>query len=499
MPGSRGAIISATAADARDVLIEGVSGILSVHPEDERPLYEPSKRRITWDNGTIATVFTADKPDRLRGPQFHWAICDELCLVKGTQITTVNGQVAIEQVRAGDLVWTRQGLKRVKAAWCSSLSAQVYRLTASDGRELIGTANHPIWVKNKGFTPLRFLEYGDIMMAWDIKQNSEVQTKNCLLSHQFGGMGDDTGLTAATTWIDRVLCCIALFIFTSMAKSLKDGKSTISTATRRIILLTTSLLCQSRSMSSCIGKRNGKTENPTEKKRKKLAIPCGKIESRLLESVKTAAMNLQALERVQNTAQIAVRENITEDCTSILKVKRNQNAQGNQPPFVGTVGKTFSPTLLSCNTVPHLAAMQQNAEPRKFALSVVNHSTPEILTHNAALDHAATHIELSVVKVETVLHRQPVYNLEVEECHEYFANGILTHNCAWRFGREAYDMLMFGLRLGENPQCAIATTPKRTPLLKEILNDRSTVTTKGSTYENQDNLAAGFFRNTIVS
>jgi phage terminase large subunit-like protein len=79
MPGSRGAIISATAADARDVLIEGVSGILSVHPEDERPLYEPSKRRITWDNGTIATVFTADKPDRLRGPQFHWAICDELC------------------------------------------------------------------------------------------------------------------------------------------------------------------------------------------------------------------------------------------------------------------------------------------------------------------------------------------------------------------------------------------------------------------------------------
>ena len=249
MPGSRGAIISATAADARDVLIEGVSGILSVHPEDERPLYEPSKRRITWDNGTIATVFTADKPDRLRGPQFHWAICDELCLVKGTQITTVNGQVAIEQVRAGDLVWTRQGLKRVKAAWCSSLSAQVYRLTASDGRELIGTANHPIWVKNKGFTPLRFLEYGDIMMAWDIKQNSEVQTKNCLLSHQFGGMGDDTGLTAATTWIDRVLCCIALFIFTSMAKSLKDGKSTISTATRRIILLTTSLLCQSRSMS----------------------------------------------------------------------------------------------------------------------------------------------------------------------------------------------------------------------------------------------------------
>lgn len=78
MPGSRGAIVAATAADARDIVVEGESGILAVHPSDERPVYEPSKRRLTWPNGTMATLFSADEPDRLRGPQFHWAIADEL-------------------------------------------------------------------------------------------------------------------------------------------------------------------------------------------------------------------------------------------------------------------------------------------------------------------------------------------------------------------------------------------------------------------------------------
>lgn len=72
------ALIGETAADARDVMVEGVSGILSVYPEAERPLYEPSKRRLTWPNGAVATTFNAVEPDQLRGPQFDLAWCDEL-------------------------------------------------------------------------------------------------------------------------------------------------------------------------------------------------------------------------------------------------------------------------------------------------------------------------------------------------------------------------------------------------------------------------------------
>jgi phage terminase large subunit-like protein len=74
----RVALIAETAADARDVLVEGDSGVLSVHPKDFRPIYEPSKRRLTWPNGATATLYNATEPDQLRGPQHDLAWCDEL-------------------------------------------------------------------------------------------------------------------------------------------------------------------------------------------------------------------------------------------------------------------------------------------------------------------------------------------------------------------------------------------------------------------------------------
>ena len=74
----RFALVARTAADVRDVIVEGESGIISVSPPSERPLYEPSKRRLTWPNGNTATCFTADEPDGLRGPQFHYAWADEV-------------------------------------------------------------------------------------------------------------------------------------------------------------------------------------------------------------------------------------------------------------------------------------------------------------------------------------------------------------------------------------------------------------------------------------
>lgn len=73
------ALIAPTFAEARLVMIEGESGLLAIHRDnDERPKFEPSKRLLTWPNGTIAQVFTAEEPEGLRGPQFDAAWCDEL-------------------------------------------------------------------------------------------------------------------------------------------------------------------------------------------------------------------------------------------------------------------------------------------------------------------------------------------------------------------------------------------------------------------------------------
>lgn len=72
------ALVGATAADARDVMVEGESGILACSPPWFRPDYKPSKRRLTWPNGAIATVYSSEKPDRLRGPSHDGAWADEL-------------------------------------------------------------------------------------------------------------------------------------------------------------------------------------------------------------------------------------------------------------------------------------------------------------------------------------------------------------------------------------------------------------------------------------
>jgi len=63
--------------------------------------------------------------------------------------------------------------------------------------------------------------------------------------------------------------------------------------------------------------------------------------------------------------------------------------------------------------------------------------------------------------------------------------------------REAWDMLMLALRIGENPRCVITTTPRPLPLIKELIRSPGTITTTGSTYENKDNLAPSFLNQLV--
>jgi len=68
--------VEGVALDALDTFLSSDQSPPDSNPE--RPLYEPSKRRLTWPNGAIATTYSADEPERLRGPQHDAAWCDEL-------------------------------------------------------------------------------------------------------------------------------------------------------------------------------------------------------------------------------------------------------------------------------------------------------------------------------------------------------------------------------------------------------------------------------------
>jgi len=72
------AMVAPTAKDVRDVMVEGESGLLALCPSWNRPRWEPAKGHLTWPNGAQAFTYSADQPERLRGPQHDAAWCDEL-------------------------------------------------------------------------------------------------------------------------------------------------------------------------------------------------------------------------------------------------------------------------------------------------------------------------------------------------------------------------------------------------------------------------------------
>ncbi len=86
-PSARIALIGETERDVRDVMIEGVSGLLALHEDGERPDWISSRFRLEWKSGAVAQAFSADDPDNLRGPQFTAAWCDELAKWRHAEAT----------------------------------------------------------------------------------------------------------------------------------------------------------------------------------------------------------------------------------------------------------------------------------------------------------------------------------------------------------------------------------------------------------------------------
>ena len=139
--GRRIALVASTAADARDVMVEGESGLLAVSPWWNRPKYEPSKRRLTWRNGAIATLYSAEKPDVLRGPQHDSAWCDELAKWKYLEAAWDNLQLGL-RLGAGPrqvITTTPRALAALKAIIARS-DTVITRGTSYDNRDHLAPA-----------------------------------------------------------------------------------------------------------------------------------------------------------------------------------------------------------------------------------------------------------------------------------------------------------------------------------------------------------------------
>ena len=136
-PGCRIGLVGRTAADARDVMVNGDSGIINVGHPDQRPEYFPTRRLLKWANGSTAYTFSSEEPDQLRGPQFRLDV--------DTPMLTSDGWKTMGTLKEGDVVYDELGqpcniLKAHKIAFAED----AYTVTFSDKTTIVADGNH-LW------------------------------------------------------------------------------------------------------------------------------------------------------------------------------------------------------------------------------------------------------------------------------------------------------------------------------------------------------------------
>lgn len=414
------ALVGRDAADVRRVIVEGESGILAISPPWFYPKYEPSKRQISWPNGAVATIYTDAEPDALRGPQHDGA----WCFSHGAMITSHQGaEMPIESIRPGAMVLTRDGPRRVIAN--SMRRASVGRVAFSNGRYLVGTADHPFLTPH-GWTKMANLKEGDLL---------------CAMPASIGGAKDGTATTTVITSSGGRAQSAARIAtaFIGQCGALLMGafrRATISTTRTKIADITNSEISSAFRMPS---------------------------------------INADTFPRIQSPVSIGQKRRHLE---SGARTVRDQLSESRNLPDLQSADHAKQ-------------GVQIGKEPSRGNVNYVGENSKQ----------SAASFVVSVVQSWVEGGQASVFNLQVEDTPEYFANGVLVHNCdelcKWKYAQETWDNLQFGLRLGSRPRQIVTTTPRSVPVLKDILKRSDTVITRGTTYDNRANLAPAFFREVI--
>jgi phage terminase large subunit-like protein len=430
---------------------------------------------------TLLDVYdlTVDKEHEFFANRLLVRNCDELCLTPDTIITCADFDKPISQVVPGDMVLTRAGYRPVVAAWKTTDLAVVYRLTADDGSFIVGTAGHPVWVEGEGWVPLA-----------NVKPGSRLRSLTSCRA--LSGEVVDGGSMAHTTCHEKENCFIGRFTQNIMGQSRRTWTFTIKTFAKLITQLKTLRRLREVITSSLIGSLAGQVH---QRKSLNAGSGLGIAESLFRIHVSGATNSLSAKLHMHTTAPKNAEIGTSGTLAQIAGLQPSQSE--------------FEARYLR-ELESHTKQRNQKAGSQKrgrsslclSALSAKHSLRPKTVAALHAVLNAGGHYEKSVgprsVSVERLPERSPVYNIEVEGEHEYFANGILTHNCKWSKAQaQVWDNLLLGMRLGNNPQIVVSTTPQPTPTLRAIIADKFTKISKASTYANRNNLPEKFFESVV--
>lgn len=332
---------------------------------------------------------------------------DHACLVGGTMVETDSGPKEISRIWGGDRVLTRKGYRRVLASFMTT-TAPIFRLTMSNGQHLDGTANHPIWVEGFGWKPIDALRYGDILCAWQTDEASGSARRSngadifgTVTQRRGGGPTASTSNDPGTNspWSTSTEPSGSA----TTAPSPRGTTSTTRTTTRPTTPSRTLNASQDESICSSMGSGDGESA-PTR---------CGPTSSEPASPRPTSAG--ESPQPPRNTWSESA------SCQCSQESQSRGSARSAERP------STASPDGQETDSAPSTARQRPVGDQASMTRCAPASCALESSWSTATASRSAAPVFVEAVR--SLGRSEPVYNLEVEGEPEFFANGILAHNC----------------------------------------------------------------------
>lgn len=319
------------------------------------------------------------------------------CFPQGTKITTPYGQRDITSIAPGNFVLTRKGWRRVIEKF-SNGKKDLIELSFSDGRTIKCTPNHRFWVEGKGWVAADSIRYGTIISCLKSQSQSSLMGKNTTVIQNQKKENSETTLPPAGVVKD----CMLLFGNPITAKYQKGSTFTIKMGTLLTTLSQILFSYRHQNIYHTIQKKHGAIQTEEER-------------------------DWSILERYKSWLKSGIK--VQKEKSGILSMAEKLRLILNQlSPVVRSAVRNFGLKAHGVNSAQIIVNQAggeslESITSREDALSV----EPLSLSINM-LERSPVLSGVRLVK-RTKLNKQEVYDLAVEDQHEYFANGLLVHNC----------------------------------------------------------------------
>ena len=374
--------------------------------------YDKAHNIITIGNVELLLI-----PDEDESSIYGFSCC---CFRDGTKIMTLVGEKNIEDITEADYILTRNGFKKVKHAWCNGerdcieVNIEGTKIVCTPDHRFIDNFNNEIEAQDLTKTTSLVKINTKEWQKW-LSTSGKIDESLKLLTSMVSGITDtpilslmEKGVITPAQMRTRrkvTQLCTEICGLLSTVQFQKDMMCTTETETLLITLLKTLSLLQGKNMLKSIGnfslKKNGNKLLKQLRKLRRSLLSCGKTSNiEIREALNSKSLlKAETLNVSVNAVEESLKHMLSELLTALTSVRE-----------------------MALTVLPEQHT-EQGTESQEYVLSV-----EKTLKQTSIPQPRLAHL---TAKTSSVVGRYTVYDIEVEDCHEFFANGVLVHNCAY--------------------------------------------------------------------